>query len=159
MTPGSGGAPIAVSVTPTAVPLGPSGTQTFTATVSGASNQSVTWSVWSGQGAVSTGGVYTAPASIPSASTAKVRATSVADPSKYGEATVTLNPPSGPSITGFAPVNQTGSDATFSMLAQGGGSPVDAVQVTMDDTFDGVGGCQVWYQQSDGRLYLGGNGN
>ena len=43
-----GGGPISVSVTPTAASLGPSGTQTFTATVSGASNQSVTWTVSSG---------------------------------------------------------------------------------------------------------------
>lgn len=94
-----GGGPISVSVTPTAASLGPSGTQTFTATVSGASNQSVTWTVSSGQGAVSASGVYTAPASIPSASTAKVRATSVADSSKWGEATVTLNPPAAVTVS------------------------------------------------------------
>jgi hypothetical protein len=51
-------ATISVSVTPQSPPaLGPSGTQQFAATVSGSSNQTVTWIVASGLGSVSPTGL------------------------------------------------------------------------------------------------------
>jgi hypothetical protein len=85
-------ATISVSVTPQSPPaLGPSGTQQFSATVSGSSNQTVTWTVASGLGSVSPTGLYTAPSTIASTSSAIVRATSQADTSKFDQ--VTLNPP------------------------------------------------------------------
>jgi uncharacterized protein (DUF1800 family) len=85
---------VAVAVSPgtTSVQLG--STQSFTAAVSGAANTAVTWSViGAGGGSVTSAGLYTAPAVLPSPASVKVRATSVASPSVYGESTVTLVAP------------------------------------------------------------------
>jgi hypothetical protein len=80
--------PVVVSVSPTSPSLAIGGTQTFTATVTGTSNHSVNWSVdGSGSGAITAGGLYTAPSS---AGAYTVRATSQADASVSGTATVTV---------------------------------------------------------------------
>lgn len=80
---------IAVTVSPTTPSVVVSGNQTFTATVTGSTNTSVTWSVQEGAagGTITTGGVYTAPAST---GTYHVIATSVADTAKKATATVTV---------------------------------------------------------------------
>jgi hypothetical protein len=84
----------AVQVEPSRVTLTLSGvavTQQFTATVSGTSDPSVTWSVLepAGCGSVSQTGLYTSPSVAP-AGVCHVQATSVADSSRVGSATVTL---------------------------------------------------------------------
>jgi hypothetical protein len=81
---------VSVSVSPSAPTVAPSGNQTFTATVTNASNTDVTWSVTEGAsgGSVTSGGVYTAPST---AGTYHVKATSVTDPTKFGTATVTVS--------------------------------------------------------------------
>ncbi len=83
---------VAVSISPNPVPpLLVGGTQTFTATVTGNANTSVTWSVTEGAGGtITTGGVYTAPMTP---GTYHVVATSVADATKHATATVTVTPP------------------------------------------------------------------
>jgi hypothetical protein len=87
---------ITVSVSPPTATLGQSQTQLFSATVTGSTNTGVTWSlVPAGVGAISTGGLYTAPASIPASQQVTVKATSNADGVSSGTATVTLNPPGG----------------------------------------------------------------
>ena len=87
------GPTVAVSLSPSNVALGPGGAQQFTATVSGASNTSVTWSLSPATGSISSAGLYTAPASLSAQQTVTVRATSVADATKSATATVTVNPP------------------------------------------------------------------
>lgn len=77
---------VSVSVSPASVTLAPGGTQAFTATVTGTSNTAVTWGA-SG-GSITSGGVYTAP-STPG--TYIVGATSQADATKSGRATVTVS--------------------------------------------------------------------
>ncbi|MFN0169765.1 MAG: hypothetical protein ACKV22_25360, partial [Bryobacteraceae bacterium] len=54
--------PVTVSVTPTLRTLLPGETQQFAATVTGHTDQSVTWLVGVGQGTISPTGLYTAPA-------------------------------------------------------------------------------------------------
>ncbi len=76
---------ITVAPTPVNVPVG--FTQQFTATVNGSTNTTVTWTVFSGGGSVNAAGLYTAPGSTGSA---VVRATSVADPTKFADAAVTI---------------------------------------------------------------------
>ncbi len=90
---------IAVSVSPNTVSVPLGSAQTFTATVSGNANTAVTWSVVGGvgNGTVNSAGVFTAPAVMPSSATVKVRATSAANVSVFGEATVTLVQP--PTVT------------------------------------------------------------
>ena len=85
VTVGGSPPPIAVSVSPASVTLLPAGTQAFTATVTGTSNTGVTWSATGGT--ITNSGFYTAPAAVGSY---KVTATSVADNTKSGFATVTV---------------------------------------------------------------------
>ncbi|HLW42949.1 MAG TPA: hypothetical protein VKS00_00600, partial [Candidatus Acidoferrales bacterium] len=87
---------VTVTVQPGAasVPLGQ--TQQFTATVTGASSGQVNWSVNgvaggnSVAGTVSSSGLYTAPQSLPSPSNVTVTATSQAELSARGSASVQL---------------------------------------------------------------------
>jgi chitinase len=78
---------VAVSVTPAVATLSLGGVQTFTATVTGTSNTSVTWSVQEGAtgGTVTSSGTYTAPRV---AGTYHVVATSNADATKKAVADV-----------------------------------------------------------------------
>lgn len=78
--------PIAVGVTPPWVRLGQGGTRQFTAQVTGHANTAVTWSVQSGPGSISSGGLFTASATA--GGTSYVRATSVADPTRWATARV-----------------------------------------------------------------------
>lgn len=84
---------IAVSVTPGAASLLASQTQQFTATVTGTATTGVTWSLAPAVGTITTGGLYTAPSNIPATQTVTVTATSIADATKSGAATVTLSSP------------------------------------------------------------------
>ena len=115
-------APVAVTVGPGTSSLAASQTQQFTPTVTGTTNTSVTWTINpSNAGSISAAGLYTAPASIASLQTVTVTATSAADNTKSGTATVTLNPPASPAIT-QQPLNGTvgvGQTATFSVTASG----------------------------------------
>lgn len=81
---------VSLSQTSAVVLLGNS--QPFTATVTGSSNTSVTWSVNGGSafGAITDSGVYTAPADLPSPAVVMVTATSQADNSKTASALVTV---------------------------------------------------------------------
>jgi hypothetical protein len=82
---------VTVSVSPLTANVNGGEAQQFSATVTNATNQAVTWSL-SGLGTVDTNGVYTAPTVIASQQTATVTATSVADPTKHEAATITLIP-------------------------------------------------------------------
>ena len=79
-------------------------TRQFTAAVANTSNTAVTWSVNTipggdaTVGTISSTGLYTAPAVVP-ASAVTVRATSAADPTISGAATVTVLPPPPPVVT------------------------------------------------------------
>ena len=80
---------ISVSVSPTSPQIAGGATQQFTATVANTTNTAVTWSV-SGGGTINVSGLYTAPASVPTQAIVTVTATSQADSTKTGIATVTL---------------------------------------------------------------------
>lgn len=77
---------VAVHVSPTSARLLPGATQQFTATVSGTSDQAVTWSATGGS--ITAAGLYTA-GNAPG--TFSVRATSVADPTAFQDATVSIS--------------------------------------------------------------------
>jgi len=81
-----------VTVSPATVTIAPGAQTQLSAVVAGtgAFSPSVTWSVVSGGGSISSGGIYTAPGAP---ATVVVRATSVTDPTKYDEATVTVEAP------------------------------------------------------------------
>jgi uncharacterized protein YjdB len=89
--------PISVAVTPSPVSVPIHTTQQFTATITGTSNTLVTWSVsgtgcsGSDCGTISSTGLYSAPDSVPSPAAVTVKATSAADTTKFGTATVTIS--------------------------------------------------------------------
>src|SRR2546425_948934 len=90
---------IAVNVTPATITVRTGDTQQFLATVTGTTNQSVTWSVNgtpggdNTNGTISLAGLYTPPAQIPAQNKISVTATSVADSSANQSAKVTLANP------------------------------------------------------------------
>jgi|APFre7841882724_1041349.scaffolds.fasta_scaffold12036_2 serine protease len=107
--------PVTVTVSPsTASVSAGGGTQAFTATVANTSNTAVTWQVGgvtggnATVGTISTSGLYTAPATVPSSATVTVSAISKADNTRSGSAQVT--------ITRKLPVTSGG----------GGGGAIDA---------------------------------
>jgi hypothetical protein len=87
---------VAVTVSPTSASVRISHSVSFTAKVTGTTNTRVTWQVngiTGGNatiGKITTAGVYTAPAALPSPATVTVRAVSVADPAKSATASVTI---------------------------------------------------------------------
>ena len=108
--------PVAVSVSPKQVSITSGSTQQFIAKVTGSSNRVVTWNATGGS--VSGQGLYTAPATT---GAFKVRATSVADPSKYAEANLTVNAPNVVSVEvspASATVN-TGKAQMFTATVKG----------------------------------------
>ncbi len=90
--------PIVVTVNPPSANVTSGATQQFTATVTGSSNQAVTWSlqgagcIGSACGTLDQAGFYTAPINIPNPPTVTVIATAQADGVSFGTATVTLTP-------------------------------------------------------------------
>jgi hypothetical protein len=104
-------APLSVSIFPQADVLGPAGVRVFTATVTGALNQSLTWAVQEGSvgGSITQTGTYTAPSVI---GAFHVAAISAKDPTKSATSAVTIVP------SGFRPTAnmkdaRTGQTATL----------------------------------------------
>src|SRR6266481_5644839 len=91
--------PVTVTISPTSAVLQAGVTQQFTATVSGSSNTGVAWSVNgiaggnSTTGTISSSGLYTAPASVPTSGSVTVAAASVASPASSATATVSITAP------------------------------------------------------------------
>jgi hypothetical protein len=92
----SASAAVTVAVSPTQVSLPANGTQQFTATVSGSTDQNVTWLVNGvpggapSLGTISASGAYTAPAGAPASFTATVTAQAEAAPLANGAAAVAV---------------------------------------------------------------------
>lgn len=95
--------PVTVTVSPSSASVQVSTTKQFTATVNNSSDQSVTWSV-TGGGTITSGGLYTAPASVPSGAVT-VQATSVASPTATGSASVTVTNPALPVSVTVSPAS------------------------------------------------------
>lgn len=94
---------ISVSVSPSTPSVGVGQNQTFTAIVSNTTNTSVNWSISEGAngGNITSAGVYTAPMK---AGTYHVVATSQADPTKTGQAAITVTAPA-PTISTTPPTS------------------------------------------------------
>jgi Beta-propeller repeat len=96
MAPAVPKASISVTVSPTAATVQAGATQQYTAEVSGTTYTLVTWSVNNvvggdaTVGTISASGLYRGPAAVPSPETVTVKATSLADSSKFASATVSI---------------------------------------------------------------------
>ena len=91
---------VAVAVTPAAASVIAGATQQFTATVIRTPNTAVTWSVsgivcssGTSCGTISSSGLYTAPAAVPSSAIVTITATSMSDPTKSASVNVSIVPP------------------------------------------------------------------
>ncbi len=122
--PGTPPPAITVMVSPSAANVRASASQSFTATVTGTSNSSVTWQVngvaggSASIGTITSSGAYTAPASVPNSNTVKVQAVSAADSSSFGKSVVTLWNPI-PVLASVAPTSV--STGNFSIALNGSG--------------------------------------
>jgi hypothetical protein len=119
-----------VTVNPSAASVAKGNTRQFTATVEGTADISheVTWSVTGGHGGtgISTDGLLTV-ASDETAASLTVRATSVADTTKYGTAAVTVPTVSGVTVSPSTASVARGNTQTFSATVTGTGGPSQAV--------------------------------
>jgi hypothetical protein len=97
-----------VTVSPATVSVDQGGTQGFTATVNGTNNpaKTVTWTVTGGLSTIDIFGTLTVAANE-TAANLTVRATSTADTSKSGTATVTVNKRTWEALTGAVSINGT----------------------------------------------------
>lgn len=101
-----------VTVTPSSAKLNKGASQAFSANVSGVTDQSVFWSIMGAvpdsgdatHGFIDNAGVYIAPTSVPSPATITVKATSGADATKSGTASLTIQAGSKVSVT-VSPAN------------------------------------------------------
>jgi formylglycine-generating enzyme required for sulfatase activity len=134
-----GGTVTGVSVSPANVTAYKGRTQQFTATVTGTGNpaQTVTWAI-EGQAAsgtvISTSGLLTV-AGDETATSLTVRATSTADTSQSGTATVTIEEPTVTSVS-VVPANITvfkGRTQQFSAVVTGTGDPAQTVTWSIDE--------------------------
>jgi hypothetical protein len=120
---------VSVSVTPTSASVLLGEPQTFLATVSNATDTAVVWSVNgipggnAAAGTIDPSGVYTTPAILPASGIVTVQATSVADPSKSGAATVHVTSDIAVSLTPQTASMELGSSKTFIAAATSAGHP------------------------------------
>lgn len=112
---------ISIALSPSSVTLNPNGTALFNATVTGTTNTAVTYSLQPAIGTITAGGLYTAPATIPTATTVQLTAVSVADPARVATAAIQLQPASAINVN-IAPGTVTlqgGQTANFTAVVTG----------------------------------------
>jgi uncharacterized protein (DUF1800 family) len=118
------GTGVVVTVTPAVAMVRAGRTQAFTASVTGNTNTTVTWSVNAvtggnaTTGTIDATGLFTAPANLPSPNTITVTATSAADPTKQGNSALTLENPV-PVLASVSP--NTIAPGAFSLMLNGSG--------------------------------------
>jgi hypothetical protein len=113
---GTAGKVVGVSVDPTGVNVVIGKTLQFNANVTDTFNTAVTWTVagGSGNGSISSAGLYTAPAGVPNPPFVTIVATSEKDPTKSGTAQVTITTKSVPSNVTVQVSPSTASIANYS---------------------------------------------
>ena len=124
---------VTVTIQPTSASLFLGQTQTFQATVIGSANTNVTWQVngvtggSASTGTISSAGLFTAPAILPSSAVATVTAVSQANPRDSASASVTLQDNIVVSVLPASATLATGAAQVFTASITGTGSPSIAV--------------------------------
>jgi hypothetical protein len=156
---------VSVSVTPSTANVQINGQQQFSATVTGNSNQAVTWDVngiVGGSSTVglinSTTGLYTAPTLLPSPATVTVHATSQAVASAVGSAAVTVTGLASavPSAVSVTPNTGSGSSQafTFTYSDPNGATDITSAQIDISATLSVSGACYLYYPRGLNEIYL-----
>lgn len=148
--------PVTVSVSPPSATIQTGSTLQFSASVTNTSNTAVTWQVngtaggSSSAGTITSGGLYTAPASVPNPDSVTVTAVSQADTSASGSATVTIEAtPAALSITPRTVTVLAAATQQFTLTVSGS-STVPAVNWQVNGT---TGGTSTAGTISTGGLY------
>lgn len=121
---------VSVSITPKSAQVASGGQLHFAATVTGATNTGVVWSVSGGGcsglacGSITAAGIYTAPVTLPSPPSVSVKATAVAAPSVSALASVTLVLATSVSISPPSSQVKPGAQLQFSASVSGSSNPV-----------------------------------
>jgi hypothetical protein len=127
-TVGTAPQPVSVTISPTTASVQSGTTQQFAAGVTGTSNTSVTWSVNGVQGGnstvgtVSSAGLYTAPATVPSGGSVTLTATSVYDSTRSASAIITVLASATPVSVSISPTTasvQAGQTKQFAATVSG----------------------------------------
>jgi hypothetical protein len=136
---------IALGTSPTSLTVGQS--YQFTATVTNATNTAVTWGINSvtcglpcgnpNFGTISTSGLYTAPATVPTPQNVTITATSVADTTKSASVSVTITPVVGITITTPSSPQNLAVNGTLGFTASVTGSSNTAVTWTVNGVANG----------------------
>jgi hypothetical protein len=125
---------VSVSVTPATASLLLGSAQTFTATVTGATNTTVTWSVngiaggSAATGNITSAGGYTAPQNLPALTTVTVTAQSVGDPTKQASASITVVSDITVSLTPSSTGVELGATQPFHAAIASSGQPNPAIR-------------------------------
>jgi hypothetical protein len=147
--PSGSSSPSSISLSPASVTLNPSQTLQFTPTVTGASNETVTWSVSPAIGDISPTGTYTAPASITSGAAVTVTATSVANPTMVASAEVAFATPVAQASKIYYVDNVGGRDTNNGMSPSSAFatiSKVNSLKLTGGQTVEFLAGDE-WHEQ------------
>lgn len=141
---GSGSVAVAVAVAPASATLPAGGTQQFSATVTGTSNTAVTWSATGGS--ISSSGLYTASSA---AGIYTVKATSVADTTKFGLAMVSISALTASSASLWTPGTLPGT------VDSGDGNPVELGVEFTSSTTGAITGLRFYKSSNNTGTHVG----
>jgi hypothetical protein len=126
--------PVTVTITPATASVLLGNTQTFAATVIGATDTNVTWSVNAVAGGtpltgtITAAGVYVAPPDLPLAPTVQITATSNSDPATFATATVAIISDIGIALTPSVIGVELGATQPFRAAINSKGHPDTAIR-------------------------------
>ena len=154
---------VTVSVSPSSASLQINFTtqssQQFLATVTNATNLSVTWQVNgvtggnASVGTITPSGLYYTPAAVPSPNPVTVTAVSVADPTKSASASVTIMPPVAVSISPATSNVQFGGTQQFTATVQNNSNTAVTWQVIYSTPLGSISSSGLYTAPASGALY------
>ena len=137
---------VTVTISPSSAQVYAGLTAKFTASVTGSSNTAVTWEADgkvggnTSVGTITTTGLYTAPATVSSATTITITAISQADTNAKGAVTISVNPPATVAVSPAAATVASGGKQQFQAVINGTNSgAVTWSVVDSDGTTTGIG--------------------
>ena len=142
-----GGNSLTITVSPTTANVATSQNLQFTSTVTNASNTAVTWEVngvvggnSTTVGSIDTGGLYTAPATVPNPSSVTITAISVQNTNKQATATVTVILGANLAINPSSITLGAGAQQTFTVTSNGSSITGETFNLSCQSSVSGACG-------------------